>query len=213
MVGGRQGCRRGPESAPYTSPGLHSGCGDCDRCLPAGEFRLPLRCTCRTHCLEHCFRSAVRRSSLRQRRRKSPLSLRPALGAWRADGAHDGGTAGLLCDGKRWRIFSGLRATPLSLRHPGQCSSTADRAGPARSLLWSLRSNPLLHHILSNLLSCPLCRFTLPAQRAGDALVVPCRSHTVSSGCTLINLLILMHDPVPALLGLLAVLCGDPVRR
>jgi hypothetical protein len=146
-------------------------------------------------------------------RRKSPLSLRPALGAWRADGAHDGGTAGLLCDGERWRILSGLRATPLSLRHPGQCSSTADRAGPARSLLWSLRSNPLLHHILSNLLSCPLCRFTLPAQRAGDALVVPCRSHTVSSGCTLINLLILMHDPVPALLGLLAVLCGDPVRR
>jgi basic amino acid/polyamine antiporter, APA family len=29
-------------------------------------------------------------------------------------------------------------------------------------------------------------------------------------GCTLINLLILVHDPVPALLGLLAVLCGDP---
>jgi basic amino acid/polyamine antiporter, APA family len=32
-------------------------------------------------------------------------------------------------------------------------------------------------------------------------------------GCTLINLLILMHDPVPALLGLIAVLCGDPIRR
>ena len=32
-------------------------------------------------------------------------------------------------------------------------------------------------------------------------------------GCGLINLLILMHDPVPALLGLLVVSCGDPVRR
>jgi APA family basic amino acid/polyamine antiporter len=32
-------------------------------------------------------------------------------------------------------------------------------------------------------------------------------------GCTIINLLILMHDPIPALVGLAAVLCGDPVRR
>jgi APA family basic amino acid/polyamine antiporter len=32
-------------------------------------------------------------------------------------------------------------------------------------------------------------------------------------GCTLINLLILMHDPIPALVGVFAVLCGDPVRR
>ncbi len=32
-------------------------------------------------------------------------------------------------------------------------------------------------------------------------------------GCAVINLLILMHDPIPALLGLIAVLCGDPVRR
>lgn len=32
-------------------------------------------------------------------------------------------------------------------------------------------------------------------------------------GCGVINLLILMHDPLPALLGLLVVLCGDPVRR
>jgi APA family basic amino acid/polyamine antiporter len=32
-------------------------------------------------------------------------------------------------------------------------------------------------------------------------------------GCTIINLLILMHDPVPALVGLAAVLCGDPIRR
>ena len=88
----------------------------------------------------------------------------------------------VLCDGERWRIFSGLRATPLALRHPGQCSSTADLPGPPRSLLWSLRSNPLLHHLLGNLLPCPLCRVTLPAQRACDALVVSCRSHTVSSG-------------------------------
>jgi APA family basic amino acid/polyamine antiporter len=28
-----------------------------------------------------------------------------------------------------------------------------------------------------------------------------------------INLMILMHDPLPALLGLAIVLCGDPVRR
>lgn len=33
------------------------------------------------------------------------------------------------------------------------------------------------------------------------------------TGCGVINLLILMHDPLPALLGLIAVLCGDPVRR
>jgi basic amino acid/polyamine antiporter, APA family len=32
-------------------------------------------------------------------------------------------------------------------------------------------------------------------------------------GCGVIDLLILMHDPFPALLGLAAVLCGDPVRR
>jgi basic amino acid/polyamine antiporter, APA family len=32
-------------------------------------------------------------------------------------------------------------------------------------------------------------------------------------GCTVINLLILIHDPIPALIGLIAVLCGDPVRR
>ncbi len=32
-------------------------------------------------------------------------------------------------------------------------------------------------------------------------------------GCAVINLLILIHDPIPALLGLTAVLCGDPVRR
>jgi basic amino acid/polyamine antiporter, APA family len=32
-------------------------------------------------------------------------------------------------------------------------------------------------------------------------------------GCTVINFLILMHDPLPALLGLAAVLCGDPIRR
>jgi len=32
-------------------------------------------------------------------------------------------------------------------------------------------------------------------------------------GCGVIDLLILMHDPLPALLGLGAVLCGDPIRR
>jgi APA family basic amino acid/polyamine antiporter len=32
-------------------------------------------------------------------------------------------------------------------------------------------------------------------------------------GCTVINFLILMHDPLPALLGLAAVPCGDPIRR
>jgi APA family basic amino acid/polyamine antiporter len=32
-------------------------------------------------------------------------------------------------------------------------------------------------------------------------------------GCTVINLLILMHDPLPALVGLAAVLSGDPIRR
>jgi APA family basic amino acid/polyamine antiporter len=32
-------------------------------------------------------------------------------------------------------------------------------------------------------------------------------------GCTVIDFLILMHDPLPALLGLAAVLCGDLVRR
>jgi basic amino acid/polyamine antiporter, APA family len=32
-------------------------------------------------------------------------------------------------------------------------------------------------------------------------------------GCAVTNLMILMHDPVPALLGLLIVLCGDPIRR
>jgi basic amino acid/polyamine antiporter, APA family len=33
------------------------------------------------------------------------------------------------------------------------------------------------------------------------------------TGCAVINLMILMHDPVPALLGLGIVLCGEPVRR
>jgi basic amino acid/polyamine antiporter, APA family len=32
-------------------------------------------------------------------------------------------------------------------------------------------------------------------------------------GCVVINFLILMHDPIPAVLGLIAVLCGDPIRR
>ncbi|MBB5342621.1 APC family permease [Tunturibacter empetritectus] len=32
-------------------------------------------------------------------------------------------------------------------------------------------------------------------------------------GCAVINLMILMHDPIPALVGLVIVLCGDPVRR
>lgn len=32
-------------------------------------------------------------------------------------------------------------------------------------------------------------------------------------GCGVIDFLILMHDPIPALLGLLAVLCGDPIRH
>jgi APA family basic amino acid/polyamine antiporter len=32
-------------------------------------------------------------------------------------------------------------------------------------------------------------------------------------GCGVINLMILMHDPLPALLGLVIVLCGDPVRH
>src|SRR5580698_5860856 len=32
-------------------------------------------------------------------------------------------------------------------------------------------------------------------------------------GCVVINLMILMHDPVPAVLGLAIVLCGDPIRR
>ena len=33
------------------------------------------------------------------------------------------------------------------------------------------------------------------------------------AGCVVINFMILMHDPVPALIGLAIVLCGDPVRR
>jgi basic amino acid/polyamine antiporter, APA family len=33
------------------------------------------------------------------------------------------------------------------------------------------------------------------------------------TGCVVINFMILMHDPVPALIGLAIVLCGDPVRR
>ena len=32
-------------------------------------------------------------------------------------------------------------------------------------------------------------------------------------GCAVINLMILMHDPIPAVLGLAIVLCGDPIRR
>lgn len=32
-------------------------------------------------------------------------------------------------------------------------------------------------------------------------------------GCGVINFLILMHDPFPALIGLLVVLCGDPIRQ
>ena len=32
-------------------------------------------------------------------------------------------------------------------------------------------------------------------------------------GCAIIDLMILMHDPIPALIGLVIVLCGDPVRR
>jgi APA family basic amino acid/polyamine antiporter len=32
-------------------------------------------------------------------------------------------------------------------------------------------------------------------------------------GCAVIDLMILMHDPTPALIGLAIVLCGDPVRR
>ena len=32
-------------------------------------------------------------------------------------------------------------------------------------------------------------------------------------GCTLTNLMILLHDPIPALIGLVIVLCGEPVRR
>jgi len=32
-------------------------------------------------------------------------------------------------------------------------------------------------------------------------------------GCALIDAMILMHDPIPALIGLAIVLCGDPVRR
>ena len=32
-------------------------------------------------------------------------------------------------------------------------------------------------------------------------------------GCAVINFLILMHDPLPALLGSVAVLCGDPIRH
>jgi basic amino acid/polyamine antiporter, APA family len=33
------------------------------------------------------------------------------------------------------------------------------------------------------------------------------------TGCAVINLMILMHDPAPALIGLVIVLSGDPVRR
>lgn len=33
------------------------------------------------------------------------------------------------------------------------------------------------------------------------------------AGCTVIDLMILVHDPLPALLGLAVVLCGDPFRR
>jgi APA family basic amino acid/polyamine antiporter len=33
------------------------------------------------------------------------------------------------------------------------------------------------------------------------------------AGCAVIDLMILMHDPVPALIGLVIVLSGDPVRR
>jgi APA family basic amino acid/polyamine antiporter len=32
-------------------------------------------------------------------------------------------------------------------------------------------------------------------------------------GCAAIDLMILLHDPIPAILGLAIVLCGDPIRR
>jgi APA family basic amino acid/polyamine antiporter len=32
-------------------------------------------------------------------------------------------------------------------------------------------------------------------------------------GCAVINLMILTHDPMPAVIGLVIVLVGDPVRR
>jgi APA family basic amino acid/polyamine antiporter len=32
-------------------------------------------------------------------------------------------------------------------------------------------------------------------------------------GCAVIDSMILMHDPIPALIGLAIVLCGDPVRK
>jgi basic amino acid/polyamine antiporter, APA family len=32
-------------------------------------------------------------------------------------------------------------------------------------------------------------------------------------GCVVIDLMILMHDPIPAILGAAIVLCGDPIRR
>ena len=42
------------------------------------------------------------------------------------------------------------------------------------------------------------------------ALVVSGGAHSFSAGMRLINLMILMHDPIPALIGLAIVLCGDP---
>ncbi len=69
---------------------------------------------------------------------------------------------------------------------------------------------PLLHHLLRNLLPRPLCRLAVPAQRARNSLVAPRRSDSFSSRCTLINLLILMHDPSPRCLVCSSSFAGTP---
>jgi AhpD family alkylhydroperoxidase len=63
------------------------------------------------------------------------------------------------------------------------------------------------------MLSGAVRRFTFPAEGTSVQMVVSNCSDFFLFGCAVINLLILIHDPIPALLGLTAVLCGDPARR
>ena len=76
-----------------------------------------------------------------------------------------------------------------------------------------VRSHSCLHHFFCGVLSCTLRGVTISPAEASPSLVVSSSANPILIGSGVIGLLILLHDPFPALIGMGVVLCGDFLRR
>ena len=125
---------------------------------------------------------------------------------------HNGSAPGVLCHGATGRLLSSIRKAASPLWHTGKRDSSADRPRAGRAFLGAF-DRVLSYIIFSAVIFLALAGSTLFRLRSRLKDGGFRRPYHFIVLSTLIAMLILLHDPVPALIGVAIVLCGIPFRR